>query len=432
MKMFYYQLQSQLFIEMLCLGVSAAISCYSAWGQELSSPQTAQSPSPRRSIPSDNIQANGINGTPQPDGVTDNLEDNVLSCGPFGVHLDAAADVVYNDNIYVQPAHKTSDLIWTLTPQLSLGAGDYVQKEESWLTIDCAPSFIHFTTHDANDAIDEDARLSFEWRPASWTFGLKQSFQQLSGPVVEAGQRVNRDIYDTNLYAKYELSSKTTLELDGSQAVNDYAAPLFSYTLRTLSGWADYWMAPKIKVGAGCIGGFLDISDAFNQTYEQGLVRAEYDPSDNMKITGSAGAELREFQSGRQNKWNGLFSLDGNVQAWENGRILLDAYRQGESSLVAGDQNYEVTGISGGVSQVFDEKYTLSCTGGFNRADYYATAPDAVVNGSFDYFFVRTGIDWRLSGPFAMGVFYQYQQSWTSEATAFNNNLTGFQMAYHF
>jgi hypothetical protein len=401
-------------------------------GQELI-PQPVDSPSGiQQATRSGNIQANGLQGPAEQDKTADNMLGNVLALGLFDVHLNALGSLVYNDNIYIQNTHKTSDLIWTLSPDLILGAGDYLQKEENWLTIDYSPSFILFTNHDGNDAIDQDARLNFEWRPASWVFGVKQAYQKLSGAVVEVGNRVSRSIYDTDLYIRYDLSSKTSFELDGDQSINDYDSPLFSYKVWTVAGWMDYWITPKIKLGSGATGGFVDISQNPDQTYEQLLLRAEYDATENLSIHGSVGGELREFQSGRSDRFNGIFSLGSIYNVGENTILSADAYRRTESSLIATDQNYMVTGASVGVSQVIDDKYTLRLTGGFDHSDYYATAPDVNTNDSYDYFFIRTGIDCQFASQFVAGFFYQYQQSESSRINAFSNNLTGITLAYHF
>jgi hypothetical protein len=428
MKTHFHNFQGILLMEAL----SFAFLCSSSNGQEGEPAKMAPDAGTQGSIHADDIRANGMNESIESEKTTEDDTGNGLQWGPFGVHLSAEGSVVYNDNIYIQRTEKTSDLIWTLTPHLALGAGDYLQKEESWLAVDYSPSFILFTNHGSNDAIDQDARLNFEWRPASWTFGVKQGYQKDSGPIAEAGDRVNRSVYDTDLYIKYDLSPKTTFELDGDQSVNDYEQPLFSYNLWTVAGWMDYWMTPKVKLGVGATGGFLDVTQNPNQTYQQGLVRAEYDLSENVKIQGSAGGELREFQSGQGNRLNGLFSLGATYMPWVNTTLLLDAYRRDESSLVATGQNYTVTGLSAGICQVIADKYTLSLIGGFDHSNYYATVRGGGADSPYDYFFIRSGIDWHMSDQFTVGLFYQYQENESSGAIGFNNNLSGVNLTYHF
>jgi len=431
MKTYFYGFQRFLRMESFSFAI-LAIPCSLSNAQELGPSKMAQATGVQGSIQVDDIQANGVNESIKSENIPDSTTRSGLQWGPLDVHLNAESSIVYNDNIYIQKNHKTSDLIETLSPSLAIGAGDYLQKEESWLTIDYSPSFILFTNHGGNDAIDQDGRLNFEWRPASWTFGLKQGYRQDSGPIVEAGGRVNRSVYDTDIYIKYDLSSKTTFELDADQSINDYDQPLFSYNVWTVAGWMDYWITPKVKLGVGATGGFLDVTQNPNQTYQQGLVRAEYDITENVAIQGSAGGESREFQNGQGNRFNGVFSLGGTYQPWANTTLLFNAYRRDESSRVAVNQNYTVTGFSAGICQVIADKYTLSLLGGFDHSDYYVTAQGVNANSPYNYFFVRSGIDCQITSQFTMGLFYQYQQNQSSQANAFNNNLTGVNIAYHF
>src|SRR5260221_3440150 len=372
MKPYSYRLQRFRRVRPLVFA-GLVVSCSLGSAQELSRPIMDQSAGAQGSIRVDDLQANGVNESIKSENPPDDSARSGLQWGPFDVHLNAEASVVYNDNIYIRQSHKTGDLIWTLAPDLAIGAGDYLRKEESWLAIDYSPSFILFTDHGGNDAVDQDGRLNFEWRPASWTFGLKQGYRQNSGPVVEAGGRVNRSIYDTDFYIKYDLSSKTTFELDADQSINDYDQPLFSYNVWTAAAWMDYWVTPKVKLGVGATGGFLDVARNPNQTYQQGLVRAEYDMTENLAIRGSVGGEAREFQSGQGSRVNGVFALGGTYQPWPNTTFLFDAYRRDRSCLVAAGEHFTVTGFSAGICQVIADKYTLSVMGGLDNSEYYAT-----------------------------------------------------------
>jgi hypothetical protein len=430
--MHFCHFQGVFLMESFYGAILVALLCSSSNGQELGPPKMDEATDAQGPIQIDALEANGINESIKPEKTAENEWGNVLQCGPFDIHLNAEASLVYNDNIYLQQTHPVSDLIGTLSPHLAIGAGDYLQKEESWLAIDYSPSFIFFANHSGNDTVDQDGRLNFEWRPACWTFGLKQGYQRNSGPVIEAGARLSRSIYDTNIYIKYDLSPKTTFELDGDQSVNDYEQPAFSFNLWTTSGWMDYWVTPKIRLGFGATGAFLDIAQNPNQTYQQGLLRAEYDVTENAAIRGSAGGELREFQSRRKNRFNGVFSLGGTYQPCENTTLLLDAYRRDESSLIAIEENYTVTGFSAGICQLIADKYALTLTGGFDHSNYYTTTPGGSVDSSYNYVFVRSGIDWHMSDEFTLGLFYQFQENISSGTSAFTNNLTGFNLAYHF
>jgi hypothetical protein len=410
----------------------AALSWSSANAQELEAPRMAEATTVQGSVQPNDIQANGVQDSVESDNNDESVPGHVFNYGPIGVHFDSTVSVVYNDNIYIQPTHRTSDLIWTVAPEITLGAGDYVRQEESWGTLHYAPSIVLFTDHGNNDAVNQDVLLRFEWLPANWTFGLKQEYQENSGPVVEAGNRINRSVYNTSVYIKYDFSPKTQFELDGNQSVNAYGLPLFSYNTWTASGWINYWLTPKIRLGMGGVGGFIDVTQNPNQIYQQALFRAEYDMSENASFYGSAGAELREFQSGQKNKANGVFSLGGTYKPWVNTELLIEAYRGDETSLVAASENYTLTGFSLGIRQAVFDKYVFSLAAGFDHSDYYATAPGAATNGQFNYLFVRPGFDFQITQQLTAGLFYQYQQNRSSQDNAFTGNQTGINLTYHF
>src|SRR5438874_5045234 len=57
-----------------------------------------------------------------------------LKYGPFDVLYGARASMVYDDNIYIS-TNKQSDVIWTLAPEVTLGAGDYRVQEGNFLRL---------------------------------------------------------------------------------------------------------------------------------------------------------------------------------------------------------------------------------------------------------------------------------------------------------
>lgn len=357
---------------------------------------------------------------------------NILHYGPFDVFPQIRAGMTYDDNIYIRPTGKQSDVIWTLSPGVVLGAGDYSQKEENFAIIEYDPAFILFTRRGRNNAIDHDAKLDLQWHPANWTIGLQQGFQAYSGSVVDVGNRVDRKIYTTGLQVKYEISPKTSAELVGSQSINNYNS-FNSFQEWTAGGWLDYWITPKIRLGAGVTAGFVDIQNSVNQTYQQGLLRASYSMTEKVGVRASAGVEVREFQGGYNSKLNGVFSLGATYRPLESTQVLLDTYRRNQASVVLQDQSYTTTGLSATLQQTFLEKYTASLSGGYDHLKYFATSATAAANRADNYYFVRVGVDWNATEKFTVGTFYQYRKNTSSTPNfRFSNNQMGLNASYQF
>src|SRR5690349_7340121 len=72
--------------------------------------------------------------------VVEEQGDNTLRYGPWSVLPRVRGGVTYDDNIYIQQNNKQRDVIWSLSPGLTLGAGDYREREGSSVLIDYAPT----------------------------------------------------------------------------------------------------------------------------------------------------------------------------------------------------------------------------------------------------------------------------------------------------
>ena len=340
--------------------------------------------------------------------------------------------MMYDDNIYISP-NKQSDVLWTITPNVMVGAGDYHEQEANFLTVAYTPSFIFFTDQTANNAIDHDAQLNGQWRPGPWKFGLQQGYQNYSGAVVDVGNRVNRQIYSTGLEATYEVSPRTSFELEGRQSINNYER-LRSYNEWTVAGWVDYEVMPLLKAGLGFTGGFVDVRQGVNQTYQQVLGRVTYSLTELMDLRASAGGELREFQGNQKDRANPVFTLGATYRPLENTTFKLDAYRRSQASvLLLTDQNYTTTGFNGSVRQVLFENYALNLIGGYENSDYTSNRLGASATRQDNYYFAQFGVDWTVLDHLTVSAFYQYRSNDSSESShSFNNNQVGLSVTYRF
>jgi len=348
-------------------------------------------------------------------------EEEPLHYGPLDMTYNIRGSVVYDDNIFISP-EKEDDVIWTATPMIGLGLGDYRAQEENLLSIDYMPSFILFTDHSDNNAIDQEVYFNGQWRPGRMTLRLRQAFQDFSGAVIDVGGRVNRRIYTTDLLAHYELSPKTDFELEGRQVISDYER-LLDYNDWLIRTWVDYKITPLVKLGGGISAGWVDISDSVNQSYQQALVRGTYSVTELVDVRASAGAEVRQYQGPQDSRVDGVFTLGGTYTPREGTIVNVDGYRRPNASVVLLNNNYIATGISAGVRQTILESYAIHGSIGYENADYVATHPTADASREDNYIFGRLGVDWQALEQLTVGLWYQYRKNdSTTSRFDFNNH----------
>ncbi len=354
-----------------------------------------------------------------------------LKYGPFDVHYAIGASGVYDDNIYISP-NKVSDFIWTISPNVMIGAGDYRDRQENSFKLEYTPSIILFTDQTRNNALDHEALVRGQWRPGAWRIALQQGYQNFSGAVIDVGNRVNRQLYDTLLTVNYELSPRTSFELDARQSINDYER-LISYNEWSASGWMDYEVTPLLKAGLGLTGGYVDVEQGVNQTYEQLLARASYSLTELIDVRASAGGELRQFESGQKDRANPVFSLGATYRPLPNTSIMLDAYRRSQASVISVNQNFTSTGFSAGVRQLLFDNFALNLTGGYENSDYSANRKGVTANRTDDYFYTRVAVDCTIFEKLTVGAFYQFRKDDSTDPQHnFDNHQVGLNAIYRF
>lgn len=359
------------------------------------------------------------------------LPENLLRYGPLDVGFGGRASLFYDDNIFIRP-EKESDLVWSIAPGINLGMGDYRERKENLLALRYTPTFNFFTDNSDQNSIDHDVVLRGKWRPGPWTLALSQAYQKFSEPVIDVGNRVERDIYLTDLAVAYEISPKTSVEVGGQQKIADYHR-LISYNEWEALGWLDYRLTPLLRLGAGGSAGWVDVEESANQMYQRGMVRADYTLSELLEFRGSAGIERREYQDNESDDYEGIFTLGGTYWPRETTSFTLDAFRRPEASVRFRDQNYVLTGFRAGAHQTISEIYTLHLATGYEHAQYNATSEAVIANRKDDYFLIRAGFDWTIRERVVLGVFYLYRQNVSNDAEfEFDNHQGGIEVALKF
>jgi len=371
------------------------------------------------------------------DRVTDWLSDEVkfnpggLTLGPFDLRPRLSGTVVYDDNIYIHSQTNQSDLIWVLSPGLSMASGNYLRGGERYLKLDYSPSFLFFLDQSQNNSIDHDANLSGQWQIAKLTLNLQQLVQVSSGGVLEAGNRVRRHIYNTSIAGTYPLGDKTSLEITARQTINDYESLIGSKEWSE-QNFVDYLWTPKTTVGLGLTLGYRDVDQNPGQTYEQFLTRVSYGYSGKTDFHATFGGELAQYGgSGGRSSFGPVFSLGVGYRPYDATTVSLEAYRRDQNSAVLAGQNYTTTGVSASARQRFLHKMFFTLGGGYDNLDYHATTTGVSANREDNYLFLRFNFEWNVTPRWLVGAFYLRREN-HSNTLPFSNNQVGVQSAFTF
>jgi hypothetical protein len=296
------------------------------------------------------------------------------------------------------------------------------------MAIDYTPTFQFFKDTAGQDVVNHDVKFKAEKTFTRLTVGIGQSFTRVTdadlGFNISSGKREEQSNYNTDLTTKYDLSDKTSLEVNGRFKVQDYANPLLISSKEFVNdNWFNYKYSEKVTTSVGFKFGYVDLDQGLpNQTYEQGLVRVTYDAFAKLYFRASAGFEVRQIGGGASDRVLPVFSLGATYKPRQGTEIALDGWRQESYAVQSKGQNLTSTGFSAQVRQELGRKFLVYAGGGVSNSSYHP------VDREDDQYFLRYGLDFKPSDRFTIGVYHNYRENNSSGASgSYRENQFGIQ-----
>jgi len=372
-----------------------------------------------------------------------------LNLGPISVRPHFYGAAYYDDNVALDRSNKREDLVWKFAPGVLFDLGEFRGDKGTYLSLDYTGTGNVYTKYDDYDSLDHYVIMSGGWKLAKLTLGLSQSYEISHGKQVEANAFVEQESYVTQVTSKYDLSEKTSFELNGRQSIistenvilNGPDQRFVSINEWLVEGWGNYKATEKLTAGVGATVGWRDIrgftaAATPNQTFEQGLVRAQYEVTEKIDAFGSVGIQFSQFQDGDDKGPTFIFDLGGSWQPLERTAVALMAYRRDVPSYTVAARNYTLTGVRGTVRQSFLEKYTASLEIGYENSDYTETdssSSTATVDRTDNYFFVKPVLEYQFNERLNLGTFYLYRTKNSNIPDLdYSNNQVGLYCNYRF
>jgi hypothetical protein len=373
-----------------------------------------------------------------------------------------SATALADDNILAASTKPQSDLIWSLRPALLALAGDrlamtehqlnyrgvigftpdtfIVSSRENWpgktVMLDYGPRFNWFTTHSENDSIDQVLTFNALWPMSKLILGLRQGYSQVNSIVIEAGQRTEVQTIPTDLMSAYQVSEKSSAEMNLHRVSYDYGRTqgLNGYTDWNTDAWFNHQTTPLLNLGAGVKLGLFEVPSQKGQTYEQFLVRARYTLAERLMLIASAGLQLRQFESGAPSSAVPVFSLTAYYRPLDRTSFSLTAYRTESASVYYG-VNYLQTGASLSARQQLGDRFWLNLSFDYTMLDYHTTTQTGsgtLAARTDDYLLARLGLEARFTRHLQGQLFYQYRMMSSQQWAGWSNNQIGLSATYTF
>src|SRR5262249_21132011 len=149
--------------------------------------------------------------------------------------------------------------------------------------------------------------------------------------------------------ASYDLSDKTFLSSQFHYVRNDFNTLLSSDEIYG-NLFFNYKFSPKLAFGIGGGGGFATGDTNPDQTFEQGLLRVQYQFTGKISLTATAGVEVRQFDSSddvgsRGNEVSGVYEIGAVYQPFDGTVITLRGSSRVLNSAVVANADFLATNV---------------------------------------------------------------------------------------
>ena len=369
----------------------------------------------------------------------------------------AAVTATYDDNLLITDSNQLSDVEWSISPGLTVAAGDVslylpgsatlgeirnlmnyslvddTSKPERYVAAEYAPSLNFFTDHTQYNDVDHNAGLSAAYHFARLATGLDADYSHLAVKDNDVGDRVTRDLLVTRWRNRYEWTDRSAVEVNCRYTRLDYEQKTFQgYDEFRNEDWFDRKLGARLEVGPGMVFGFVYPQLSPNQTFQQGLVRAIYLLTGKLSVRAQGGVEWRHYETGQSSTLDPAFDVEFIYQPRQATTITLSAHQLTEPSYGT-DYNYRIYGFTAGVEQQLSGSLDAELIGGYEHVDYIQLAGGPAQNRSDDTYTIQANLGYEFNSHLKAALFFNRigDESTVSRYT-YANNMAGMRISWRY
>jgi hypothetical protein len=348
-----------------------------------------------------------------------------LQWGPVSLRPHLLYRFLYGDGIQASPGQHTKTAINEISPGLLLGVGSH------W-TVDYTPTLTFYSSSAFHDTTAQNVIMTGGTTYEDWVFGLSQSYNYSSPPLVETGGQTSQDEYTTGSSASYQFSRQMSLDLAVKQ---DFIFPKNFTESREWStlDWLNYQFWPRFGAGVGVGFGYTDVSAGDNSIYGQLQGRISWRATDKISLQASGGADDRHFfGGGTSDLINPIYNVTLQYQPTEATTISLNANGTVGTSYFT-NQITETYGVGVSLNQRFLKRLFLTLSGSYQNVSYTDTVTGASAGRSDDTYSFNARLSMAFLKRGTIAAIYQYSDNASNESGfGYTSNQVGLEVGYRY
>jgi hypothetical protein len=387
-----------------------------------------------------------------------------IKIGPVDLKTNLNFSVVSDDNIEAQPTGpgRVSDVIFTLTPAILIDYGTH-EGQKGYASVVYAPTLSRFAHNSSQDNDNQNVALNLQYPFQRLTLNATETYAQTTGVNIDSRSRTTQTTNVATFGGSYQIDDKfsvqshveyldTTYSGNGNSSnstteanfSNNNDGGLFGETRESWNTTAGYSLTDKLTFGPGVNVGVESPQDSPQQTFEQGLLNVNYQPTQKIALYGQGGVEWRQYDQGTSST-NPVFSAGVNYSPTDAAMIAVSGYQNVEPSSDDSNQTDVNTGVAVSASERLFQRYVLAFSFIYAHTEYSGngdtpgrvptTGPVTVnANGSNqDNLVYRPSLTFEATQWTTVALYYQYQDNSSSTpGSNYHDNQFGLSISAQF
>lgn len=368
-----------------------------------------------------------------------------------------ALRTMYDDNLVITSSNKLSDVEWTISPSITMAAGDVslylpgsvtlgqirnllnysllddAAKPERYVGADYTPSVNLFADHDQFDNVDHTAGFSGGYSFARLITGMDADYSRIAVKDNSVGDRVTREMVQATWRNRYEWTDRSAVEINCHYDRLSYENLTYQgYDEFRNEDWFDRKLGARLETGVGLAFGFVYPQFSPDQTYQQAYLRAIYRLTGKLYARARAGAEWRQYGSGNGSTLDPAFEIEVIYQPRQTTTITLAGHQRSAPSFGA-DYNYEIYGFTAGVAQQLTGSLDAELICGYEHVDYVRFTAGPSANRIDDVFTIRANLGYEFNTHLKAVLFFTHDRDESSLSRyAYANNVAGIRISWRY
>lgn len=352
--------------------------------------------------------------------------------GRESLAVSAVLSAVYDDNVYLRDKNKEGDLIFRASPLIGFTKGDAREGRGVFARIGYRPTgVVYASLHDEN-RLDHDLAVLSGWRGSKTSITWQGGLKKIGDAAPETLTPTDRLLASSELRAGWNPREKWKIEAAYGFDRMDYENPGYLDSEKRYGELAlKYAYSPKTEVGIAAQMGRVSVDASPTQQSRAALLSLAWSPREKIRLGMKGGLEERKASAG--SRTGPVLDLRVDWRPRERTGFFLRGYMRDEASVFYRGQNYQVRGISGGVTQQIGEKWTGGLEAGVEGNSYRSVDGGDDFDREDRFLYVRPTLSRKLSDDAELSFFYRYStNSSTGGNLSYDANLFGVELNHRF